>query len=413
MAPFERELTAFLASVEGASGNLDESLAALDEVASRAAADRDTISEAWARIVSAQLLVAAGRPAAARPALAAAQQVLGTFDYPYGQNVGSRLSAVLATHEQGWPASREPWRAAVDRNAASGDLGELALTLRAAAALAAQAGDREAATALLDAVPAGEYVTVLGDVFAGAPRPQGGAVRGNPGSPVVALHRARALLAPPPAPGTGPDVGEARAADGRRSRVAAEGRAASGASAAATAPDAALCRAGDGWTVRFAGRSVQVRQMKGLEDLAVLLVRPSEDVHCLELMGSGAVSQSGVPGLDDRARRAYQARVRELQLEIDEARDANDSPRAERAEAELDALVQQLSASFGLGGRERKTGSTAERARSAVTWRIRTAIKRLREIHPELGRHLGNAIRTGTWCTYQPETAIEWKVEDG
>ena len=34
-------------------------------------------------------------------------------------------------------------------------------------------------------------------------------------------------------------------------------------------------------------------------------------------------------------------------------------------------------------------------ARSAVTYRVRAAVKRIAEVHPELGRHLGNSIRTG------------------
>jgi hypothetical protein len=89
---------------------------------------------------------------------------------------------------------------------------------------------------------------------------------------------------------------------------------------------------------------------------------------------------------------------------------ANDSGRTERAEAELDALVSQLSEAFSLGGRPRATGSAVERARSAVTWRIRTAIKRVGEVHPELGRHLGNAVRTGTWCAYRPELPVAWST---
>jgi hypothetical protein len=166
---------------------------------------------------------------------------------------------------------------------------------------------------------------------------------------------------------------------------------------------------GDGWSVGFADRTVQLRHLKGLEDVAVLLNRPNQEVHCLDLLGGSDVG-GDAPAVDDRARRQYQARIRELQEEVDSARDANDFVRAERAEAELDALVQQLAAAFGLSGRARSTGSAVERARSAVTWRIRAAVKRVAEAHPELGRHLENALRTGTWCAYRPETAIAWEV---
>ena len=110
-------------------------------------------------------------------------------------------------------------------------------------------------------------------------------------------------------------------------------------------------------------------------------------------------------------RRDYQARIVELQHDIDEARGHNDNARADRAELELDALVEQLSEAFGLGGRSRTTGSSAERARTAVTYRIRSTIRKLDQLHPDLGRHLANSIRTGTWCSYRPETEVAWTIE--
>ena len=151
--------------------------------------------------------------------------------------------------------------------------------------------------------------------------------------------------------------------------------------------------------------------MKGIADIATLVTRPGREVHALELMGGQDVGGTAGPALDERARRTYQDRIVELQREIDEARVDHDVRRAERAELELDALVEQLSEAFGLGGRGRSTGSSAERARTAVTYRIRAAIRRLSDLHPELGRHFANAVRTGTWCSYQPETEVHWTVE--
>jgi hypothetical protein len=43
-----------------------------------------------------------------------------------------------------------------------------------------------------------------------------------------------------------------------------------------------------------------------------------------------------------------------------------------------------------------------------VTYRIRAAVKKIAEADPELGRHLANTIRTGTWCSYQPEGDTQW-----
>ena len=138
-------------------------------------------------------------------------------------------------------------------------------------------------------------------------------------------------------------------------------------------PGAALEWEGATWAVSWAGKSSRVRDSKGLRDLAILLSRPQQEVHCLELVGGSDVGTSPGPALDEQARRAYEQRIRDLQSDIDEANEMADTGRAERAEEELDALVQQLSEAFGLTGRSRATGSAAERARSAVSWRIRAA----------------------------------------
>jgi tetratricopeptide (TPR) repeat protein len=176
---------------------------------------------------------------------------------------------------------------------------------------------------------------------------------------------------------------------------------------------ASLVREGLTWAASYAGRTVRLRDSKGLRDIAVLLSRPDQEVHCLELIGGADVGGEPGPALDAQARRAYEGRIRELQEDADEAREGNDPVRAERAEAELDALVQQLAEAFGLSGRVRATGSAAERARSAVGWRVRAAVRHAAEMHPELGRHLKNAVRTGIWCSYRPEATVRWNVDAG
>ena len=410
LAPFERELAVFAASVAGALGDTAGALATLADVAARSSALGEGVNEVWARLASAQLLLAAGRIAEAREATDAAERAQRDFDYPYGLKVVPRLHAALLALERGWPASRDAWRAAIDHTAASGDLGELAVTLRAAAALAQRDGDRAAVAALLDAVPSGIHVDALVGLFedevdapssAGAPSGDGAARR----STAAALRRLREVLTGTPDAASAAPVDDAPPRSARAVSATAPGERGARGDAAPR-----LERDGDVWAVAFAGRAVRVKHSKGLDDLAVLLSRPGDDVHCLELMGGGDVGGEAGPGIDPQARRAYQTRIRELQEDLDAARDANDLGRAERLEEELDALVQQLAGAFGLGGRARGTGSTAERARSAVTWRIRSTVKRLAELHPELGRHLDNAVRTGTWCTYRPEAPLAWRV---
>ena len=65
---------------------------------------------------------------------------------------------------------------------------------------------------------------------------------------------------------------------------------------------------------------------------------------------------------------------------------------------------------IGLGGRDRKTSSNAERARPA-TKRIKQAIQKIAEVLPALGRHLSARIKTGYFCSYNPhpECPMAWK----
>jgi hypothetical protein len=114
--------------------------------------------------------------------------------------------------------------------------------------------------------------------------------------------------------------------------------------------------------------------------------------------------------LDEPARRAYRKRLRELESELADAESANDSGRAERLEEEKEQLLAEMRKATGLGGRSRKMGDTAERARSTVTWRIRHAIKKLESVHPTLARHLGNSVKTGVFCSYSPERDTRWFV---
>ena len=161
-------------------------------------------------------------------------------------------------------------------------------------------------------------------------------------------------------------------------------------------------------TLAFEGAAVQLSEAKGLQDLAQLLSQPQQEIHCLELAGRTTEPTGDAPMLDERARREIGGRVRELQETIDEAEADHDPGRAESAREELERIVELLSGSLGLGGKPRRLGSAAERARSAVTWRIRNAIRKIASVHPLLGRHLDNAIRTGTYCAYVPEKTVDW-----
>ena len=79
----------------------------------------------------------------------------------------------------------------------------------------------------------------------------------------------------------------------------------------------------------------------------------------------------------------------------------------------MDALLRELKRAVGLGGRDRPTGSDAERARINVVRSLRRAIAAITVQAPLLGAHLEESVRTGGHCIYLPEpsAALSWRVD--
>ena len=177
-------------------------------------------------------------------------------------------------------------------------------------------------------------------------------------------------------------------------------------------PDQVFRRDGEVWTIGYGGRQVRLRDSKGLRDLHALLTRAGTAVAALDLASAAPGRVPAAPDtgevIDTQARSAYRQRLRELEEEAAEADAAADIGRSARVAAERDALVEALTQAYGLGGRVRRAGSDAERARTAVTARIKDAIRRIGEAHPDLGRHLARSVRTGTFCVYDPDQPTRW-----
>jgi hypothetical protein len=201
----------------------------------------------------------------------------------------------------------------------------------------------------------------------------------------------------------------------------------SGTPPAAAPPQGRLCREGGLWRVTFAGTTAHLPALRGIDDLAVLLAHPGREVPALDLAAgpggrpAGAVAPGEVAAggpadlgeqVDATARAAYARRIRDLREELDDADAAGDGERGARAQVELDALTRQLAAAYGLHG-ARRTGDPAERARAAVSSRLRAAVRKISQAHPTLGRHLDRSLRTGRFCSYAPDEPVTWQVDPG
>jgi hypothetical protein len=176
-------------------------------------------------------------------------------------------------------------------------------------------------------------------------------------------------------------------------------------------------REGALWTLAYGGVTVRMRDAKGLADLAALLSVPGREIPAVDLVaaGSGRLGRADLrlgadEVLDETARRQIRRRLADLDEEIAEADAWADPERASRARAERDALVSEVTAATGLAGRARRLGDQDERARKAVTARIRDVIGRMERVHPPLAAHLRTSVTTGTRCCYSPPAPASWRL---
>jgi hypothetical protein len=181
--------------------------------------------------------------------------------------------------------------------------------------------------------------------------------------------------------------------------------------------------------VEFEGLAVRLHDAKGFRYLARLFAEAGRELHALDLVASErereaqtiperddalAISHDMDAGvlLDAKAKAAYRRRLAEIEDDIDQAQLLGDGERAAQAQAEREFLARELSRAVGLDGRDRRAGSSAERARASVTRAIRQTMVRITEHHPVLGEHLRRTIRTGTYCRYLPDARVPttWKL---
>ena len=197
-------------------------------------------------------------------------------------------------------------------------------------------------------------------------------------------------------------------------------------SSLATRERSLFSRQNDYWIIRYHGHAALLKSTRGLHYLAALLRDPGREFHVRELLArpidaviaNGGVTgrlNGGTPVLDARAKAEYKRRINDLRQDLRQAEQLNDPQRKTAVQDELHAIADHLASSVGLGNRDRKASSSAERARSAVTKCIKRAVQEIGMAIPSLGYQLAASIKTGYFCSYHPdpEHPVAWKFSLG
>jgi len=196
----------------------------------------------------------------------------------------------------------------------------------------------------------------------------------------------------------------------------------------ATHEESLFIQPNDYWTIRYQGHVGLIKSTRGLHYLAILLRDPGREFHVRELLAhplDASAPSAGVavpeqvtgglfygfPVLDAQAKAEYKRRINELRDELEEAEQVNYAHRKTEIQNELQAICHHLAYAVGLRGKDRKTCSDTERARSAITKCIKKAIRKIGEAIPSLGYHLADSTKTGYFCSYNPhpDRAVAWK----
>jgi hypothetical protein len=200
-----------------------------------------------------------------------------------------------------------------------------------------------------------------------------------------------------------------------------------------TARQGVFRKEGEYWAVGYDGKAFRLRDTRGLGYLAQLLCHPAVEFHVLDLVGAIAseseddgvghsvnslprnaedlekagihITRLGDAGemLDEQAKIAYRRRLCDLREELKAGKALGNVERAELAEQEIHELTRELSRAVGLGGRNRRAASASERARQSITKSIKSVLERIAQSDAQLGDLFSRCIRTGFFCSYQPD----------
>jgi energy-coupling factor transporter ATP-binding protein EcfA2 len=164
-----------------------------------------------------------------------------------------------------------------------------------------------------------------------------------------------------------------------------------------------LRREGELWALLHdGGPPIRLKHSKGLGYLQYLLAQPGRETHVLELVGSEHAAGDAGPVLDARAKAEYRQRLDDLKDELEEGERFGDRGRVARAQEQIESIAEQLAGAVGLGGRDRRAASDAERARVNVQRCLKDAVDRIAAADPDVARYLSAALKTGIYCSFNP-----------
>jgi 7-cyano-7-deazaguanine synthase in queuosine biosynthesis len=189
---------------------------------------------------------------------------------------------------------------------------------------------------------------------------------------------------------------------------------------------------GNLWLLAYDGKTVFMKDYKGLTLIAYLLKRsheevPLRDLHLEAEKQYQAATKIDKYQLEEQKLESFSSeltieltdkktidevkeRLLEVEVELIEANQNNDIGNIEKLENEKQQLTSYLASSIGITGRPRQFGNKYKRMNDRISKSILRAIEKVKEVHPLLGFHLSNSIKVGLSYKYTPEKPLDWQL---
>lgn len=191
-------------------------------------------------------------------------------------------------------------------------------------------------------------------------------------------------------------------------------------------------QADDAWLITFEGKTANVKNSKGMKNIACLLEKSAAvfDAHELMLASGEITLADGCPneerhtdddnpscnGEDVNARldptyvASIKTRLKEIKEELASAKERDDVERGEKLEEEQESILKLLRKDTKPSGGSKSFGTVPKKKRDSVRQNINQAIEYIREQHPELATHFSKYITKGKSFYYKSTQPIEWRV---
>ena len=199
---------------------------------------------------------------------------------------------------------------------------------------------------------------------------------------------------------------------------------------------------GEYWEITYEGKTIHLRDSRGLQYIHCLLENPENEFYTLELVHKikicpppeyiyeflskeerdkqlikenvykGLTKNTG-DVLDKEGIRLLKERYEDLESELINEQTPPNDERTSEIEMDMDEIKKTLSAGHDKLGRPRKFPNDAEKARKAISKAVKESLDKIKDEnngHRSLWKHFEITLTIGIFCSYKPEKPIPWHL---